>query len=189
MYESIKSYFDFPKKKSNLCSFISKKLCSEKDRSKLSCRKLPTSYYEESGIKVSKSTIHNILKNEMRLHYLKSTLKINYLIEEIGLLNYMCFIKIFTRCIKVGFSPNFIDESKIDLHNNHFKAWGFKHEELYFGNSSKEKRNLLLAVRNNQIYSYKIIIENTTAGVFIDFLKEVINKIMKDKSNKYFIIF
>lgn len=46
----------------------------------------------------------------------------------------------------------------------------------------------MLAVGNNQIYAYKVIIENTTLGVFIDFLKEVFNNIMKDRSNKYFII-
>ena len=188
MYDKIQLYFNIPKKNSELCTFISKKLASEKDRKKISCRKLSNAYFEERGKKVSKSTIHNILRKEMGLHYLKTTFKTNYLLNDFGIVNCLCFIKIFTRCIKMNLCPIFIDESKIELQNNHFKSWRLKDEELYFGNSSKDKRNLLLAVGENKVYSYKITIENTNAKLFIDFLEKVIEKLEKEKSKKFFII-
>lgn len=188
IYEKIQSYFNIPKKHSDLSLFLYEKISKERNRAKLSCRKLSKLYHVEKGIKISKSTIHNILKKEMGLHYLKTTYKNNHLKEELGILSCFCFLKIFVRCIKLGFCPIFLDESKIELYNNHFKAWRFKYEELYFGDSLKDKRNLLLAVGKDQVYAYKITNESTTSTVFIDFLNNVYNSIKNDKSHQYFLI-
>ena len=88
----------------------------------------------------------------------------------------------------MDFCPIFIDESKIELQNNHFKCWRLKDEELYFGNSSKDKRNLLLAVGESKVYSYKLTIENTNAKLFINFLEKLVENLAKEKPKKFFII-
>lgn len=188
LYDKIQSYFTIPKKNSDLCRFISKKITSENNRKKITCRKISKAYFEECGQKVSKSTVHNVLKKEMGFRYLKTTLKTNYLLNDIGILNCLCFIKIFIRCIKMNFSPIFIDESKIELENNHFKCWREKDEELYLGNSSKDKRNLLLAVGINRVYYYQITSQNTTAELFIQFLNGVVKRLDEEKETKIFII-
>lgn len=74
------------------------------------------------------------------------------------------------------------------MSNNHFNAWRFKHEQLYYGASPKDKTNLLLAIGTCKIYHYKFSRENTTTSIFIDFLKELIDKIIEEKDNKYVLI-
>ena len=56
-----------------------------------------------------------MMKNNFGLHYLKTNPKSKFLTKDLGILYSMCFIKIFTRSIKLGFIPIFIDETKIEL--------------------------------------------------------------------------
>ena len=88
----------------------------------------------------------------------------------------------------MGFIPIFVDESKIELINNHSKVWRLKSEQIYYGKCLRQKRNLLLAVGTNKILKYKITEENTTSQVFLDFLKETINALCEEKSERYIII-
>ena len=80
------------------------------------------------------------MKNQLGYHFLKKTLKTNFLKNDYGILYSLCFIKIFVRSIKLGFKPIFIDETKIEMKNKHFKIWRLRNEQIYFGNSSKEKK-------------------------------------------------
>ena len=98
------------------------------------------------------------------------------------------FIKIFVRSIKLGFKPIFIDETKIEMKNNHFKIWRLRNEQIYFGNSSKEKTNMILAVGKDQIYHYKIIDDNVNTTIFIAFLDELIETLKNNNENKYILI-
>ena len=52
---------------------------------------------------------------------------------------YLCFLKIIILYLKLKFKPIFVDESKVEMINNHYKAWRFPNEELLFGNLSKRK--------------------------------------------------
>ena len=188
MYDKIYDYFEIEKSPSELVLYLQRKIKNTKDRTKLSCRKLAKQYFDETGKKAGKSTIHKTLKNHMGLYYLKTTLKNKFLTEDLGILYSLSFIKIFVRAIKLGFTPIFIDETKIELKNNHFKVWRFRKEQIYFGKSSKEKTNMILAVGQNKIYSYKIIDQNVNSNIFIDFLKELIETINTIKETKYVLI-
>lgn len=187
-FQKIKSFFEIKKLQSPLNVYIKEKISKSKNRSHLSCRKLANEYYKDTGIRTSKSTVNNIIRNELGYHFLKTTPKSNTLKTDLSILSCLCFIKIITRCLKLGFFPIFIDESKIELSNNHYKAWRFRHEQLYYGASSKDKINLLLAVGRDKIYHYKFSKENTTSSIFIDFLKELVDKIIEEKDNKYVLI-
>lgn len=73
-------------------------------------------------MKAGKSTINYILRKNMGFHFLKTTIKSNNLKTELGILSCLCIIKILIRCLKFEFIPIFIDESKIELSNNHWKT-------------------------------------------------------------------
>ena len=81
-----------------------------------------------------------------------------------------------------------MDETKIELQNNHCKLWRFRNEQIYYGNTSRGKTNMILAVGINKIYFYKIIDENVNSNVFIEFLKGLLNSLNQVKEGKYILI-
>lgn len=168
--------------------FFKKVILENKNRANLSCRKLANLYFLTTGNKIGKSTVNNILRKQLDFHFLKTSPKSNFLKKESGILSCLCFLKAFVRCIKLGYQPIFIDESKIELINNHFKCWRMKLETIYFGDSSKIKNNLILAVGIDNIFEYKITTENTNSEIFLEFLKSVNDKIKKKVNTKYILI-
>ena len=187
IFEQIKNYNTQTKPISELSLYLKNKILESKNRSNLSCRKLANDYYQNTGKKVGKTTVNNILKKELGFRYLKTTLKNNNLKKESGILDCFGFVKAFTKCLELRYNPIFLDESKIELINNHYKCWRYSSEEIYFGNSSREKNNLILAVGIDKIFHYSLKIENTDAKNFLEFLKELI-KILSNEKNKKFII-
>lgn len=127
---------------------------------------------------MSKSTVNNVLRKELNFHYLKTCYKTNYLKKEPGIL--------FS--FESNLKPIFIDESKIQIINNHFKCWRLITETIHFGDPSKKKNNLLLAVGKDFVLHYKITQENTNRQIFLEFLKEINKKILANKNKKYFLI-
>lgn len=188
VYDSIISYFKIDVPKSDLSKFLEKKILNSKNRAKLSCRKLANEYFKETGIKVGKSTVNNKIRNELGFHYLKTTLKRNSIKQSSGIVGNFTFIKIFTRCLKLGFIPIFLDETKIELNNNHYKIWRFTHEQLCFNNFSKDKSNLLLAVGKDRVYASKITKENTNSSNFLEFLKILFVELSKSGDKKFVLI-
>ena len=72
--------------------------------------------------------MNNIMKNQLGYHFSKTTLKTNFLKNDYEILYSLCFIKIFVRSIKLGFKPIFIEETKIEMKNNHFNFWRLRNE-------------------------------------------------------------
>lgn len=186
--DKLNSYFNINQQDTPLSKYIKDKISNSNDRSNISCRKLSNEYFKEKGEKVSKSTIHNIIKNQLGYRFLKTTLKNNFIKKDEGILACLCFLKIYVRCMKYNFHPIFIDETKVELINNHYRAWRFPGEELLFGNTVKAKNNLLLAVGTDRVFSYKMTKDNTTSDIFLDFLKDLAKEINKDTQKKYFLI-
>ncbi len=145
-------------------------------------------YYLKTVLKIGKSTVNNILCKELGFRYLKTAYKSNFLRKEEGILYCLCFIKTFVRCIKFGFIPIFIDETKIELRNNHLKCWRGNSETIYFGDSNKEKSNLILAVGVGTVFYYKITTKNANSEIFLAFLKELKFKISNNLDKKYILI-
>lgn len=75
----------------------------QSNRVGLCCRKLASIYLNENGKTIDKATYNNIIKNKLGLHYLKTTLKSNYLSTTEGIFFSLCIIKIFTKCIIKGY--------------------------------------------------------------------------------------
>ena len=112
----INEYFNVPTKKSDIEEFIEKKLKANDSRDKISCRKLAKAYTEETGKKISKTYINNLLRNNFKLSYLKTTVKTSKINTTNGIISSFLFIKINVKCLKLGYSLLYLDEcSKIVL--------------------------------------------------------------------------
>lgn len=188
IFEKINNYFVKNEINSDLGIYLKEKLLESDNRGNLSCRKLANLYFIDKGIKISKSTVNNVLRKELNYHYLKTCCKSNFLKNESGVLFCFGFIKSFVRALKSGFEPIFIDESKIELVNNHFKCWRMVNETIHFGNTSKIKNNLLLAVGKDFVSHYSITTENTNSNNFLIFLKELSEKLLLNKDKNYVFI-
>ena len=188
LYDRINKFNANQKYHTKLSLFLETTILQSDNRAKISCRKLANEYFKKTGEKIGKSTVNNVLRNDLGFRFLKTVPKSNYLQKEAGILSCLCFIKAFVKCIKLGFQPIFLDESKIELTNNHFKCWRLKSEVIYFGDSNKKKNNLILAVGCDNVFHYKIKTENINAEIFLEFLKDLYSKIKSDQNNKYVLI-
>ena len=99
----------------------------------------------------------------------------------------LCYVKIIVKCLKLGFTPIFLNELKIEIQIIIISA-GDIFQNLFFLESLKGKNNLLLAVGSKQVYYHSITNENTNSVIFLNFIKELINKIKINKNNIYVLI-
>lgn len=67
----------------------------------------------------------------------------------------------------------FLDESKIEIHNNHFKCWRHKAEEILFGSKNNYKKNLILSISKSEIIYYELSDGNTNSEVFLGYIKKL----------------
>ena len=174
--------------KSDIIQFLIDTINSNKSRETISCRKLSKLYESKIGEKISKNSIHYILRKQLNYRFLKTNYKTRKIESYNNKIHCFFYIKAFIRCLKLNFNFIFVDESKIELTNNHLRCWRKKEENIFFGNTSKQKLNLLLAIGKSNIIYYKITQENTNTNTFLEFLKELKLKIDTDIEKKYVII-
>lgn len=154
----------------------------------ISCRKLSKLFEEKNGIKISKSKIHYILKNQLKYKYLKTSVKKYTLQERNSKIMSLSFIKIFTRGLKLGYYFIFVDESALENINNNFRCWRKQDDTIYYKLVDKQRRNLWLAVGIDKLIYYEITKDTTKGSHFLLFLKNVIKKIEELKIKKFIII-
>ena len=188
IYEDINNFFKLNTKKNKIEEFISKKLNDNSARNNISCRKLAKSYEEETGQKISKTYINNLLRNNFKLSYLKTTIKTIKLNTPTGIFSALYFIKSITKCIMLGYKLLFLDESCLQSYNNNYRAWRSKNEELYFNIGSKKRKNLLLIISDCSVMHYKITDANTDENIFYNFMEEVLSKLSTYQDAKFVII-
>ena len=139
---------------------------NKNNRTQFTLRKLAKQYKEETGIEISKSTIHNYLRKRMGYKYMKSTIKTDIILKNDNLLISFAFIKIIARCLKLGFSIIYCDESYIQSQNNDMRVWRKPNEDIYAPISKKEKLNLILSVNENGVVYFELNRENTKESNF-----------------------
>ena len=184
----INKYFNFERKKSKIELFVEDKLKNNKSREDISCRKLAQLYFDETGEKISKTTINNLIKNNLSLSYLKSTVKTSKINNESGVVASFYFIKSIIKCLKLGFNILYLDETSILSCNNNYRCWRGKNEEIFFNLGTKSKRNLLLTISDDKIVHYKITEKNTDEAIFMNYMKELYEILCKDNKKRYVII-
>ena len=156
--------------KSNIIQFLIDTINSNKSREAISYRKLSKLYESKIGKKIRKNSIHYILRKQLNYRFLKTNYKTRKIESYNNKIHCFFYIKAFIRCLKLNFNFIFVDESKIELTNNHLRCWRKKEENIFFGNTSKQKLNLLLAIGKSNIIYYKITQENTNTNTFLEFL-------------------
>lgn len=184
----LKNFKTINNKEDEITNFIKYKIINSENRASISCRKLSAIYLQEKGRFISKSTVHNIIKNKLGFHYLKTCKKSNFLNTDEGIFCCLAFIKVIYKSLIAGFELIFLDESTVKVNNSNFKCWRYCTEEIYFGKSNKSKINLLLAVTKNEIFHYELTCENTNSEKFLNFMKSLNDKLKNKKDKKYLII-
>lgn len=144
---------------------------------------------ESKGLKkIGLSLVHSIMRKKLFLSFKKKSIKSKKLIDCNYIRFTFFFLKIFCRCLLLGLKFIFIDESGFFLHNNNYRTWVEKDEEIYFYSKGNKKLNLLLAVSDEKIIHYKFQEENTNSNNFKRFMEEIIQKIKSENIKKYVII-
>lgn len=189
MYNRINNFNSKTKYNDNeLITYVKNKIQNNINRASLSCRKIASAYFEETGKYIGKSTIHKIIRHKLDYHYLKTTKKSNYLITYNGISASLVFIKVIIKCLKKGFQFIYIDESSVESNNTHFRCWRKQSEHIYFGNNKKEKLNLIAAITKDKILYYELNESNTNAIIFLNFIKKVKEIIYNNPNNKYILL-
>jgi len=186
--ESLNNFKNCVKPETEIDIFIKNKINNSINRADITCRKIATQYYNETGKFIGKSSVNNIMKNKLGYRYIKTTYKTNYLrTKEANILS-LCFVKIIARLIKFNYEIVFLDESKIESINTHLKCWRKPRETIYFGNYIKKKLNIIMAISKNKVLRMDINEENTTAEIYLNFLKNLYEDLSKEKNKKFAII-
>ena len=142
-------------------------------------RKLIELIKKNFNIIASKTAIYDII-NKMNITRKKIRQKKTYGNK----LNINNKRKEFTNKIKNILFDNIIsiDETSIDTTLKPIYGWGIKGNRVEIEVSSARKRvSLICAISNNNIIHYEIIKDTTTSEIFLNFIKNVINKCNKYK--------
>lgn len=169
MYNILKNYKPIPVHYNEKQQFLFNTLKSNKSQH-ISCRKLSSLYKEKTGKIMSKSYIHNVIKNIFHLRYLKTTVKTNKLLENSYIVMGLLFIKIIARSLKQNCTLIFVDESHFESMNNHFKTFRGKEEQLYCKMQERERNNLILAVSDTDVIYYEINSGNNNGETFLNYM-------------------
>ena len=176
-YNKLQKFLSITKINDPIEDFIQKKIDNSIDRRDLSCRKLAAKYKEETGNSVSKTKVNEIIRYKMGFSYLKSTVKTNKIIQNDNILSSFTFIRIISRCLKLGYKIIYLDETGLMSGNNNYRCIRKKYEQIYFNVGNRNKRNLILAIDEKQVLHYEITEENTKEEVFLNFMKKLKEKL------------
>ena len=186
--ESISEFKKTERKITDVEKFILEQINNNPDRSILTCRNLAEMYSKQTGKIIHKSQINNIMKNQLGLHYIKTSIKTNIINTKKNLLFSFYFIKVIIRALKLGFKLLFQDESAIMNSNNNYRCWRYSDEKIFFGKGGKKKKNLLLIIGEDSIIHYKINDNSTNEISFLSFMEESLQAIKNKGINNYIII-
>lgn len=178
----------YKKPESEVEIFVKNKIKNCANRAEITCKKLSNLFFEFSGKSVSKSTINNIIRNRLGYKFLKTTYKNNFLKSKNGTILCLCFIKLFTRILKLGFKVIFLDESKIELNNTHLKCWRKTNEVIYYSSGKKNKLNLIMAISQDNVYQITMGNETTNSKSFIKFMDLLYSEFQKEPKKRFVII-
>ena len=148
--------------------------------------------YEKKYLKkISLSTVSRILKNHLKIRYLRTTIKNPKLEQNNYILMSFIFLRILLRSFVLSLNLIFIDETGFVLKNDNYLSWRESGEEIYAGPkiNGRERLNLILAVSKNKVIHKTFIKGSVNSEHFIDFLDEMITTLdKKEKENSIIIM-
>ena len=152
-----------------------------------SVRKLTNEYKNKFGIKISKTTIHKILKYDLKYHYLKTSPKNSIVLSKESIKRSFFVIKVISRIILLGGEIIYLDESAFYNYNSNLRTWRLKENYIYHNIRNNQKFNLLMAVSSKKVYGFQINEETTNSKTFQNFMDYLLkNMTQKEKENSVF---
>lgn len=142
-------------------------------------------YKKKTGNYISKSYVYLIITNKLKYRFLKTITKpicLNSISSKI------IFISTIVRALKIGLKIIYLDESNFQLENNHLRIWRKMDELPYFKVGGKGRKNIILAISNEELILYKINQGTNNADTFYEFMKELIEAIRNKKIEDSLII-
>ena len=168
-------------------SYIADLLKSQTNRESISCRKIASKYYSDTGKKISKNKVNLILRNKLNYRFLKTSIKNVKINDNNNVIFSFCFIKLIVKCMKLNFKLIFVDESSVQSFNNNYRTWRHKYEDIYY-KIDNSKKNLIAAVGESNLIYYEINEQNTNESVFLQFMKNLKVKLIEMNVGQFVVI-
>lgn len=167
---------------------ISDIISSFKKRENITLKRICKKYQRKTGNKISKTSIFYLLKNKLKYKYLKTMPKTNKLKETSSIIRAFVFIKVIARALLLKMKIIYLDESNFQLENNNLRIWRRPNESPYFRAIKRGRKNIILALTNEEILLYKINNGTNRSSDFYEFMQNLIEKINKEDLSNYLIV-
>ena len=162
-----------------------------KGEKKITLRNIQIQYKQKNNQYISLMTISRILRNHLKIHYRKTTLKNPKLSNDNYLLMAFCFLFGIVKALEDKISLIYIDETGFELCNNNLYLWRKNEDNIYGGptKDNKKRINVIMAIDKNEIIlAHYYNGESIGTNEFITFMEEIIENIGKNKIKNFMFI-
>ena len=188
----IDNIIPIPNKISNRAQVIKDIVLKLGETNHISLNRIANSYNEYATNNnqkiIHKTTIYNILKNELKFRYKKTTVKTYKLLTDEYKKYCFFFLKILIRGLRLGLDVIYVDESGFYTKNENYYTWRVGNNEFYHHIEDNGKANLLIGVSRSKIIKYKIIKEPTNSENFFKFMEEMVNSMTNEEKENSIIV-
>ena len=154
------------------------------DIENISINKIRELFYKQNGFYISKTKIFNIMRRKLKYHYLKTAVKNKKLCDKKYIKMSFFFLKIILRALKFDANLVFVDEAGFYVSNPNYRCWRKKNQEIYNKINTKKKLNLIMGVSKEKIIHYELTYENTNSTTFLNFMKNLYDKLNEEEQKK-----
>jgi len=188
LFNKINSFICPKKHEDDTILYIKNLIEHQHENGFLSCRRIAKKFEEDTGRKISKTKVHNILRNKLNYKFLKTTIKNSKINENKNICISLCFLKILIKCLLLKYKIIFVDETNIQAYNNNYKVWRKTDQNIYYNLGSNKRKNLIAAIDENRVLTYSINNNNTDEKIFLEFMIKLKEKIDSMKIKDFVII-
>ena len=140
IFHKINSYLPLKENEDPVVMYIKNLIESQSNRANLSVRKIANQYYEDKGVKISKTKVHNILRSKLNYRFLKTVIKNDKINENKNIIISLCFIKLIIKLLKLNLKLIYVDETMIQSNNNNYKTWKNKDQGIFYNLKGAKKK-------------------------------------------------
>lgn len=150
----------------------------------ISINKIRELFYKQNGYYISKTKIFNIMRRRLKYHYLKTAIKNKKLCDKKYIIMSFFFLKIILRALIFDANFVFVDEAGFYVSNPNYRCWRKKNQDIYNKINTKKKLNLIMGVSKKKIIHYELTNENTNSTTFLNFMKNLYDKLSEEERKK-----
>lgn len=159
-----------------------------KKRERLSLKYISLKYKNKTNHSISKTSISYILRNKLNLKYLKTTTKSDKLKEASSKIRAFIFIKIIIKALLLKMNIIYLDETNVQLENNHLRVWRYNGECPYFKSDKRGRKNIIMAISSKKVIYYEINNGTNDSNSFLSFMEKLTEKMNEEEMKNSLII-